>query len=98
MIAEKYQGIRPAPGYPACPDHRVKADMFRVLGCDEIGMSLTEHWAMLPASSVSGFFLHHPESCYFNVGAVGEDQLQDLAQREGVDAVLLQRSLAGLRQ
>ncbi len=97
MIAEKYQGIRPAPGYPACPDHRVKSDMFRVLGCDEIGMSLTEHWAMLPASSVSGFYLHHAQSCYFNVGSVGDDQLQDLAEREGVELSDLQRSLAGLK-
>ncbi len=97
LIAEKYQGIRPAPGYPACPDHRVKKAMFEVLACDEIGMSLTEHWAMLPASSVSGFYLHHPQSCYFNVGAVGDDQLQDLAARDGADRATLERSMAGLK-
>ena len=97
LIAEKYQGIRPAPGYPACPDHRVKKAMFEVLACDEIGMSLTEHWAMLPASSVSGFYLHHPQSCYFNVGAVGDDQLQDLAVRDGADRATLERSMAGLK-
>jgi 5-methyltetrahydrofolate--homocysteine methyltransferase len=97
LIAEQYQGIRPAPGYPACPDHRVKKAMFEVLACDEIGMSLTEHWAMLPASSVSGFYLHHPQACYFNVGAVGDDQLQDLAERDGTDRVTLERSMAGLK-
>ncbi|MEK8030704.1 methionine synthase [Ideonella sp. DXS29W] len=75
LIAEKYSGIRPAPGYPACPDHGVKADMFRALACDEIGMGLTESLAMTPAASVSGFYLAHPESTYFNVGRVGEDQL-----------------------
>jgi 5-methyltetrahydrofolate--homocysteine methyltransferase len=75
LIAEKYRGIRPAPGYPACPDHGVKADMFRVLGCDEVGMCLTESLAMTPAASVSGFYLAHPDATYFNVGRVGEDQL-----------------------
>ena len=71
--------------------------MFEVLACDEIGMSLTEHWAMLPASSVSGFYLHHPQSSYFNVGAVGDDQLQDLAQRDATDRATLERSMAGLK-
>jgi 5-methyltetrahydrofolate--homocysteine methyltransferase len=75
LIAEKYRGIRPAPGYPACPDHGVKGEMFRALACEEIGMGLTESLAMTPAASVSGFYLAHPESAYFNVGRVGEDQL-----------------------
>ena len=94
MIAEKYQGIRPAPGYPACPDHSVKKDMFTLLQCEEIGMSLTESLAMMPAASVSGFYLGHPDAVYFNVGKIGEDQLADLAKRRGVAEVELQRLLA----
>ncbi|MBG9389133.1 methionine synthase [Caenimonas sp. DR4.4] len=94
LIAEKYQGIRPAPGYPACPDHSVKADMFRVLQADEVGMTLTESMAMMPAASVSGFYLSHPASTYFNVGKIGEDQLQDQARRRGADVAQLQRLLA----
>jgi 5-methyltetrahydrofolate--homocysteine methyltransferase len=94
MIAEKYQGIRPAPGYPACPDHSAKRDMFRVLQCEDIGMALTESLAMTPAASVSGFMLSHPESQYFNVGKIGDDQLQDLAKRRGETAEQLQRLLA----
>ncbi|WP_082448049.1 methionine synthase [Xylophilus sp. Leaf220] len=94
MIAEKYRGIRPAPGYPACPDHSVKRDMFAALGCDDIGMGLTDSLAMTPAASVSGFYLAHPGSTYFNVGKIGEDQLQDQAARRGMDAALLERLLA----
>jgi 5-methyltetrahydrofolate--homocysteine methyltransferase len=94
MIAEKYRGIRPAPGYPACPDHSVKQDLFALLQCNEIGMSLTESLAMLPAASVSGFYLGHPDSTYFNVGKIGDDQVQDLAARRGVTAQELQRLLA----
>jgi 5-methyltetrahydrofolate--homocysteine methyltransferase len=94
MIAEKYQGIRPAPGYPACPDHSVKQDMFKLLQCDDIGMSLTESLAMMPAASVSGFYLGHPDSVYFNVGKIGDDQLKDLAARRGVAEKDLQRLLA----
>ncbi len=94
MIAEKYQGIRPAPGYPACPDHSVKKDMFSMLQCEEIGMSLTENLAMTPAASVSGFYLGHPDAVYFNVGKIGEDQLADLAKRRGMAEADLQRLLA----
>ncbi|MCS4509970.1 methionine synthase [Xylophilus ampelinus] len=94
MIAEQYRGIRPAPGYPACPDHSVKRDMFAALGCDDIGMGLTDSLAMTPAASVSGFYLAHPGSTYFNVGKIGEDQLQDQAARRGMDAALLERLLA----
>ena len=94
MIAEKYQGIRPAPGYPACPDHSVKKDMFALLRAEEIGMALTESLAMTPAASVSGFYLSHPQSSYFNVGKIGDDQLQDLAKRRGARAEDLQRLLA----
>ncbi|MBT8587934.1 methionine synthase [Polynucleobacter paneuropaeus] len=83
MIDEDYRGIRPAPGYPACPAHEVKEDLLRVLGSEDIGMSLTESMAMNPASSVSGFYLAHPDSRYFNVGKISEDQLADLAKRRG---------------
>jgi 5-methyltetrahydrofolate--homocysteine methyltransferase len=94
LIAEKYKGIRPAPGYPACPDHSVKAEMFELLQCQDIGMSLTESLAMLPAASVSGFFMAHPEATYFNVGKIGDDQLKDLVKRRGADEKELSRLLA----
>jgi 5-methyltetrahydrofolate--homocysteine methyltransferase len=94
MIAEKYQGIRPAPGYPACPDHSPKRAMFELLQCDEIGMGITESLAMTPAASVSGFYLAHPSAVYFNVGKIGEDQLQDRAKREGASEADLARLLA----
>jgi len=94
LIKEKYQGIRPAPGYPACPDHTAKVDLFRVLQADEIGMSLTESFAMYPASSVSGFYLGHPEATYFNVGPIGDDQVQDMAARRGMELDELRRRLA----
>ena len=84
LIAERYRGIRPAPGYPACPDHRVKTDMFRVLGAADIGMALTESLAMTPAASVSGFYLAHPQATYFNVGKIGADQAEDWARRSGL--------------
>ena len=94
MIAEKYVGIRPAPGYPACPEHVVKTDMFRVLDGADIGMMLTDSYAMFPASSVSGFYFSHPQSQYFNVGIIGEDQLQDYAARSGRSIEDLKRTLA----
>ena len=94
LIAEKYQGIRPAPGYPACPDHSAKKDMFELLQCTDIGMALTESLAMNPAASVSGFYLAHPKASYFSVGKIGDDQLQDMAQRRGMAAKDLQRLLA----
>jgi len=96
LIAEKYRGIRPAPGYPACPDHTVKGEMFRVLQCSDIGMALTESWAMTPAASVSGFYLAHPDSAYFNVGKVGEDQITDWAERSAQDVAQVRRSLSAL--
>jgi 5-methyltetrahydrofolate--homocysteine methyltransferase len=94
MIAEKYTGIRPAPGYPACPDHSVKRAMFELLQAGEIGMSVTDSMAMMPAASVSGFYLGHPESTYFNVGKIGDDQVQDLARRRGMAKQDLQRLLS----
>ncbi len=94
LIAEQYQGIRPAPGYPACPDHSVKRAMFDLLHCEDIGMGLTDSLAMTPAASVSGFYLAHPDSCYFNVGKIGHDQLQDMAVRRGMSEAELERLLA----
>lgn len=96
LIAEKYRGIRPAPGYPACPDHLVKRDLFRVLAPEEIGMGLTDAMAMTPAASVSGFYFAHPEAAYFNVGRIGADQLDDWARRCALDAVAAERALAPL--
>jgi 5-methyltetrahydrofolate--homocysteine methyltransferase len=96
LIAEKYRGIRPAPGYPACPDHRVKRQMFEVLKAGEIGMGLTESLAMTPAASVSGFYLAHPEATYFNVGRIGEDQVADWARRMGLEEAEARRGLAGV--
>jgi 5-methyltetrahydrofolate--homocysteine methyltransferase len=81
LIQEKYQGIRPAPGYPACPDHLVKKEMFECLSAGEIDMALTESMAMTPASSVSGFYLASPHAQYFDVGRIGEDQQNDFAKR-----------------
>ncbi|MGJ7575351.1 methionine synthase [Variovorax sp. RB2P76] len=94
MIAEKYRGIRPAPGYPACPDHSVKGPMFDLLACADIGMTLTESLAMMPAASVSGFYLSHPDATYFNVGKIGHDQLQDQAARRKQSEAELERLLA----
>ncbi|HEX4523115.1 MAG TPA: vitamin B12 dependent-methionine synthase activation domain-containing protein, partial [Casimicrobiaceae bacterium] len=83
LIREEYRGIRPAPGYPACPDHSVKAPLFDLLRVGEIGMALTENYAMLPAASVSGFYFAHPEATYFAVGKIGDDQAADIARRSG---------------
>ena len=94
LIAEAYRGIRPAPGYPACPDHSVKRAMFEVLQAPAIGMGLTESLAMTPAASVSGFYLAHPQATYFNVGRIGDDQLEDWAQRQAIATDLARRQLA----
>ncbi|HSI22344.1 MAG TPA: methionine synthase [Methylophilaceae bacterium] len=94
LIKEKYRGIRPAPGYPACPDHTVKPDMFQLLRPEDIGMSLTESFAMMPAAAVSGFYLAHPESRYFSVDKIGEDQVNDMAARRGLPKEYLERWLA----
>jgi 5-methyltetrahydrofolate--homocysteine methyltransferase len=94
LITEKYRGIRPAPGYPACPDHRPKRDLFRVLDAGRVGMGLTESLAMTPAASVSGFYLAHPDATYFNVGPIGTDQLSDWAARNAIDEAQARRALA----
>ena len=80
LIREEYRGIRPAPGYPACPDHAVKGPLFELLERRAIGMTVTENFAMLPAASVSGFYLSHPDARYFAVGRIGDDQLADFAR------------------
>ncbi len=94
MIAERYQGIRPAPGYPACPEHVVKREMFDVLDGGDIGMLLTESYAMYPAASVSGFYFSHPQSQYFSVGTIGEDQVEDYVARSGRSLEDVRRTLA----
>jgi 5-methyltetrahydrofolate--homocysteine methyltransferase len=85
LIAERFRGIRPAFGYPACPDHSQKRALFDLLGAERLGMQLTETFATLPAASVSGMYLGHPQSRYFAVGRIGRDQVEDYAARQGVD-------------
>jgi len=95
LIAEAYRGIRPAPGYPACPDHTSKGPLFRLLDAERnAGMRLTESFAMWPAASVSGFYLSHPESQYFAVGKVGRDQVEDYARRSGMPVSEVEKWLA----
>lgn len=94
LIREKYRGIRPAPGYPACPDHSEKATLFRLLDAQaNAGMQLTESFAMTPAASVCGLYFSHPESRYFNVGRVMRDQVQSLAERKGIEVDTMERLL-----
>jgi 5-methyltetrahydrofolate--homocysteine methyltransferase len=94
LVDEKYRGIRPAFGYPACPDHTEKRTLFELVRADAIGVSLTEHGAMFPAASVSGLYLGHPEARYFNVGRVGRDQVEDYARRKGMSVPEIERWLA----
>ncbi|TYC86221.1 methionine synthase [Novosphingobium sp. BW1] len=94
LIREQYRGIRPAPGYPACPDHSLKPILFDLLRAqDTAGITLTESQAMLPTSAVSGFYFAHPESQYFGVARIGRDQLEDYAGRRGVDIATAERWL-----
>ena len=84
LIAEKYRGIRPAPGYPAQPDHTEKDTLFRLInGEGQIGVKLTESFAMWPGASVCGLYFSHPDSHYFGVGKIGRDQVEDYARRKG---------------
>ena len=97
LIKEAYQGIRPAPGYPAQPEHSEKATLFRLLGAEEkIGIKLTESFAMWPGSSVSGFYYSHPESRYFGVGKIERDQVEDYARRKNWTVEEAERWLAPL--
>ncbi len=93
IIRVKYQGIRPALGYPACPEHQEKENLFKILGAEEIGISLTEHYAMYPTASVSGQYFAHPESRYFDVAKVSRDQVEDYAKRKGVSAETIEKFL-----
>jgi 5-methyltetrahydrofolate--homocysteine methyltransferase len=94
LVAEKYRGIRPAFGYPACPDHTEKLKLFHLLGAQNAGLSLTESFAMLPAASVSGLYLANPRARYFAVGRLGADQVEDYARRKGSPAEEAERWLA----
>ena len=94
LISEKYRGIRPAPGYPACPDHTEKAALFELLDCKRAGITLTESMAMLPAASVSGFYLAHPQAQYFAVGKMAKDQVESYAARKGMSIDGTERWLA----
>jgi 5-methyltetrahydrofolate--homocysteine methyltransferase len=94
LIKENYKGIRPAPGYPACPEHTVKTEMFKQMQCEEIEMYITESWAMIPGAAVSGFYFAHPESKYFSVGKIADDQVTDMAARRGVPKEEVERWLA----
>jgi 5-methyltetrahydrofolate--homocysteine methyltransferase len=93
LLAERYRGIRPAFGYPACPDHTEKGKLFRLLEAQSIGMALTESFAMTPAASVSGIYLAHPDSRYFNLGRIGRDQVLAYAARKGMDPREVERWL-----
>ena len=95
LVAENYRGIRPAPGYPACPDHTEKATLWKLLDVERnIGVQLTESFVMMPAASVSGFYFAHAKSRYFAVGRIGRDQVADYAQRKGQPLTTVERWLA----
>ncbi len=97
LIKEKYQGIRPAPGYPACPEHTEKRTLWKLLNVKEnIGMELTESCAMYPAASVSGWYFSHPESKYFTIGQVSKDQVEDYAERKGMGVEQTEKLLGSI--
>ena len=94
LIKEQYRGIRPAPGYPACPDHSLKPLLFDLLDAEaNVGLNLTESFAMYPTAAVSGFYFGHAQAEYFGVARIGRDQLEDYAERRGVDLSTAQRWL-----
>jgi len=93
LIAERYRGIRPAFGYPACPDHSEKQKLFGLLGAARIGLELTESCAMMPAASVSGLYFAHPDAKYLTVGRIGRDQVEDYARRKGMTVAEAERWL-----
>jgi 5-methyltetrahydrofolate--homocysteine methyltransferase len=95
LISEDYQGIRPAPGYPACPEHTEKATLWELMDVENVtGILLTESFAMYPAAAVSGWYLAHPKARYFGLGQIGKDQVEDYAQRKGMDLETAERWLA----
>ncbi len=93
LLRTKYQGIRPAPGYPACPEHSEKENIFRLLKAEEAGITLTEHFAMVPNASVCGQYFAHPASRYFGIEKIGRDQVQDYALRKGVTPEFVEKFL-----
>ena len=93
LIDERYRGIRPALGYPACPDHTEKRTLWSLLDADPVGVHLTDHFAMTPGASVSGIYLAHPDARYFHVGRLGRDQAEDYARRKGVPLAYVERWL-----
>ena len=94
LIKEQYKGIRPAPGYPACPDHTEKIGLFDILNATQItGVSLTESLAMWPTASVSGWYFAHPDAKYFGVGKITQEQVADIAQRKGEKVEVMERWL-----
>ena len=93
MLREAHRGIRPAFGYPACPDHSEKFKLFGLLGAGDVGMALTDHAAMTPAASVSGLYFAHPKARYFSVGRLGEDQIAIYARRKGQSVEQVERWL-----
>jgi 5-methyltetrahydrofolate--homocysteine methyltransferase len=94
LIAERFRGIRPAFGYPACPDHTEKGKLFDLLGAEHAGLELTESYAMVPGAAVSGIYLAHPHARYFSVGRLGRDQVEDYAARKGMSVEEAERWLA----
>ena len=94
LVREQYRSIRPAFGYPACPDHTEKETLFEVLGARDLGIGLTEHFAMTPAASVSGIYLGHEATRYFSVGRIDRDQVEDYARRKGIATKDAERWLA----
>jgi 5-methyltetrahydrofolate--homocysteine methyltransferase len=94
LIAERFRGIRPAFGYPACPDHSEKGKLFSLLGAERAGLELTETFMMSPAASVSGLYFAHPDARYFFVGRIGQDQVEDYARRQGRPLAEVERWLA----
>jgi 5-methyltetrahydrofolate--homocysteine methyltransferase len=94
LMRETFRGIRPAFGYPACPDHTEKRKLFDLLGAEEVGLGLTESFAMTPAAAVSGMYFAHPQAKYFAVGRIGRDQLEDYAGRKGLQVAELERWLS----
>ena len=95
LISEDYEGIRPAPGYPACPDHTEKAKLWQLLDVEKhIDLKLTESFAMFPTASVSGFYFSHPQSRYFSVGKIGRDQVDSYAERKGFSVAEIERWLS----
>jgi len=93
LIKDRFQGIRPALGYPACPDHSEKETLFNLLGAEKLGIKLTENFAMWPAASVSGLYFAHPQSKYFNVGKISKEQVEDYAQRKNISIELAEKHL-----